>query len=117
MKYTEPSIATRPKEYDEEGYDEIIIVPIFLTVSSHYSHDIPVICGVIQDPKIKADLAEEKIKVYSPKSKVSISPPLDYNTLLKKNVERRVKALSKDADNEAILLVAYGDEQYNQQWE
>lgn len=117
MEYTEPSIATRLKEYDEEGYDEIIVVPIFLTVSSHYSHDIPVICGLSQDPKIKAELAEEKIEVYSPKAKVSIAPPLDYNTLLKKNVERRVKVLSKNSSNEAVLLVAYGDEQYNQQWE
>ena len=117
MEYTEPSIASRLKEFDNEGFDEIVVVPIFLTVSSHYSHDIPVICGLSADPKIKASLAEEKIEVYSPKAKVTIAPPLDYNTLLKKNVERRVKALSKDTENEAILLVAYVDEQYNQQWE
>ena len=92
-------------------------MPIFLTVSSHYSHDIPVICGLSAEPKIKAQLAEEKIEVYSLKAKVVIAPPLDYNTLLKKNVERRVKSLSKDAANEAVLLVAYGDEQYKQQWE
>ena len=45
MEYTEPSIATRMKEFDKEGFDEVIVVPIFLTVSSHYSHDIPVILG------------------------------------------------------------------------
>ncbi len=117
MEYTEPSIATRLKEFDEENYDEVIVVPIFLTASSHYSHDIPVICGLTSDPKIEAQLKEEKIDTYSPKAKVKITPPLDYNTLLKKNIERRVKALSKDAGNEAVLLVAYGDEQYNQQWE
>lgn len=116
MEYTEPSIATRLKEYDEEGYDEIVIVPIFLTVSSHYSHDIPVICGVSTDPKIQEDLAKEKIDVYKPKARVSIAPPLDYTTILKKNVERRVNALSKDGTNEAVLLVAYGDADYDQQW-
>ena len=42
---------------------------------------------------------------------------MDYSTLLKKNVEKRVEALSQDADNEAVLLVAYGDAEYNQQWE
>ena len=42
---------------------------------------------------------------------------MDFTTLLKKNIARRVKKLSKDASNEAVLLVAYGDEQYNQQWE
>lgn len=117
MEYNEPSLATRLKEYDEEGYEQIVVVPIFLTVSSHYSHDIPVICGISADPKIKEELAKEEIEVYKPKASVSIAPPLDYSTLLKKNIERRVNALSKDAENEAVLLVAYGDEQYNQQWE
>ena len=118
MEYTEPSIATRMKEFDEEGYDEVIVVPIFLTVSGHYSHDIPVILGVSADPKAKDYMiGKEKIEVYKAKARVSIAPPLDYSTILKKNVERRVNALSKDADNEGVLLVAYGDQQYNQQWE
>lgn len=117
MEYTEPSIATRMKEFDAEGYDEVIVVPIFLTVSSHYSHDIPVILGVSSDPKAKEEIAKEKIEVYKAKARISITPPLDYSTILKKNIERRVMALSKDAKNEGVLLVAYGDKMYNQQWE
>lgn len=117
MEYTEPSIATRLKEFDEEGFDEVVLIPIFLTVSSHYSHDIPVICGLQADPKIQETLKKEKIEVYKAKARVTITPPLDYTTILKKNVERRVNALSKDAENEAVLLVAYGDADYNQQWE
>lgn len=117
MEYNEPSIATRLKEFDEEGFDEVVLVPIFLTVSSHYSHDIPVICGLQVDPKIQETLKKEKIEVYKAKAKVTIAPPLDYTTILKKNVERRVIALSENADNEGVLLVAYGDADYNQQWE
>ncbi len=117
MEYNEPSIATRLKEFDEEGFDEVVLIPIFLTVSSHYSHDIPVICGLQADPKIQETLKKEKIEVYKANARVTITPPLDYTTILKKNVERRVNALSKDAENEAILLVAYGDADYNQQWE
>ena len=49
MECTEPSIATRLKEFDEESYDAVVVAPIFLTVSSHYSHDIPVICGLSAD--------------------------------------------------------------------
>ncbi len=118
MEYTEPSIATRMKEFDKEGFDEVIVVPIFLTVSSHYNHDIPVILGISADPKAKEYIiGKEKIEVYKAKARVSIAPPLDYSTLLKKNVEKRVKALSKSPENEGVLLVAYGDAQYNQQWE
>lgn len=117
MEYTEPSIATRLTEFDAEGYDEVVVVPIFLTVSSHYSHDIPVICGLSADAKIKAELDKEKIAVYKGKLRITITPPLDYTAILKKNIARRVKALSTDAENEGVLLVAYGDAQYNQQWE
>jgi hypothetical protein len=118
MEYTEPSIATRMREFDNEGFDEVIVIPIFLTVSSHYSHDIPVILGVSADPKAKEYMiGKEKIDVYKPKARVTIAPPLDYSTILKKNIERRVKALSEDPENEGVLLVAYGDAQYNQQWE
>lgn len=117
MEYNEPSIATQLKYFDENGFTDVILVPIFLTVSSHYSHDIPVIAGLSSDPKIKEELAKEKIEVYKAKARVTITPPLDFTTLLKKNIARRVEALSKDASNEAVLLVAYGDEQYNQQWE
>jgi len=117
MEYTEPSIATSLKEFDEEGYDEVVVVPIFLTVSSHYSHDIPVICGISVDPKIQESLKKEEIEVYKPKARVTIAPPLDYTTILKKNVERRVKALNGGTGDEAVLLVAYGDADYNQQWE
>ncbi|MGB0391954.1 MAG: sirohydrochlorin chelatase, partial [Salibacteraceae bacterium] len=117
MEYTEPSIATRMKEFDEEGYDEVVVVPVFLTVSSHYSHDIPVIVGLSADPKIQEELKKEKIDVYRAKAKVTIAPPLDYSSILKKNIERRVLAQSENPENEGVLLVAYGDQQYNQQWE
>ena len=117
MEYTEPSIATRMKEFDEAGYDQVVVVPVFLTVSSHYSHDIPVIVGLSSDPKIKAELDKESIEVYRAKARVTITPPLNYSSILKKNIERRVKALSNNPENESVLLVAYGDQQYNQQWE
>ena len=117
MEYNEPSIATQMKWFDDNGFTDVVVVPIFLTVSSHYSHDIPVIVGLSSDPKILEQLAEEEIEVYKSKARAIITPPLDYTTILKKNVARRVEALSEDADNEAVLLVAYGDEQYNQQWE
>ena len=51
MEYNEPSIATQMKGFDAEAYDEVIVVPLFLTVSSHYSHDIPVILGQKKEKK------------------------------------------------------------------
>ncbi len=64
MEYNEPSIATRLKEYDAEGFTDVVIIPIFLPVSPH-SFD---------------------------------------------------EALSRDAGNEGLVLIGYGDESYEKEW-
>ncbi|KXX71714.1 sirohydrochlorin chelatase [Flammeovirga sp. SJP92] len=117
MEYTEPSIATQMKKFDEENYDRVIVVPIFLTISSHTSNDIPNIVGLANDPKVKASLKEEGIDTYTSKARVVVTPLLDFPTVLKKNITRRAKALSNGSGDEGVALIAYGDEEFNQQWE
>ncbi|ANQ51188.1 hypothetical protein KMW28_17280 [Flammeovirga yaeyamensis] len=117
MEYTEPSIATQMKKFDEENYDRVIVVPIFLTISSHTSNDIPNIVGLTNDPKVKESLKEEGIETYASKARVTVTPLLDYPTVLKKNITRRAKALSNGSGDEGVALIAYGDAEFNQQWE
>lgn len=116
MEYTEPSIASRLKEFDAENYTDIIIVPIFLTVSPHTFDDIPTIIGQKEDPQSKENLKIEKIECYTPKAKTHITPNLDFTDILKKNITRRVKEISKDAANEGLVLIGYGDETYDKEW-
>ena len=116
MEYTGPSIADQLKEFDKEGYDEVVIVPLFLTVSSHTESDIQNIVGVKKNPDVIASLKEEEIEIYSPKAKVIMTPLLDFPNLLKKNIARRYKALSNGENNDGLVLVAYGSTPYNQQW-
>jgi len=116
MEYTEPSIATRLKEFDAEGFTDIIIVPIFLTVSPHTFDDIPTIIGQKEDPQSKELLKVENIERYTPKAKTYITPNLDFRDILKKNVLRRVKNLSKNPQNEGLVLIGYGDETYEKEW-
>ncbi|MBK7106232.1 MAG: cobalamin biosynthesis protein CbiX [Ignavibacteriae bacterium] len=116
MEYNEPSIATRLKEFDKENYTDIILVPIFLTVSSHSFDDIPTIIGRKKDKHSIELLKIEKIERYTPKAKVHITPLLDFTDILQKNVVRRVIALSKNVSNEGLVLIAYGDKTYNKEW-
>ena len=116
MEYTEPSIATRLKEFDAEGYTDIIIVPVFLTVSPHTFDDIPTIIGQKEDPQSKEMLKIEKIECYKPKANTYLTPNLDFTDILKKNVLRRVKGLSKAPENEGLVLIGYGDETYDKEW-
>lgn len=116
MEYTEPSIATRLKEFDQEGYTDVIIVPVFLTVSPHTFDDIPTIIGQKTDSKSLEVLKIEKIERYTPRARIKITPNLDFTEILKHNVERRVRALSAGFPEEGLVLIGYGDESYEKEW-
>ena len=116
MEYTEPSIATRLKEFDKEGYTDVIIVPVFLTVSPHSFDDIPTIIGQKEDPQSMELLKLEKIERYTPKAKTHLTPLLDFTDILQKNILRRYTEISKDASKEGLVMMAYGDETYVKEW-
>ncbi len=116
MEYTEPSIATRMKQFDSAGYTDVIIVPIFLTVSSHSFDDIPTIIGTKEDPQSLETLKIEKIERYVAKAKTHITPLLDFTTILEQNILRRYQAISKNSKDEGLALIAYGDAGYNDEW-
>lgn len=116
MEYVEPSIATRLKELDQEGFTDVIIVPVFLTVSAHTFDDIPTIIGKKTDPQSLATMRLEKIERYQPKARVIIAPNLDFSGVLKTNVLRRVRALSTKPEAEGVVLIAYGDDTYEREW-
>lgn len=120
MEYTEPSIATRMKEFDAEGYDEVIIVPLFITVSGHTNTDIPHIVGLTHDLAAVERLRDrENIEVYNPRARVTIASTIDATRFLTDNIVRRTKSLlkSEDGKNFGVTLAAYGDKDFNQQWE
>ncbi len=116
MEYNEPSIATRLKEFDKENFTDVILVPIFMTVSSHSFDDIPTIIGAKEDKQSLELLKIERIERYKPKAKVHVTPLLDFSKVLQLNVVRRVKALTKNKENEGVVLIAYGDKTYNKEW-
>lgn len=116
MEYNEPSIATRLREFDAEGYTDVIIVPVFLTVSPHSFDDIPTIIGQKEDPQSLEVMKIEKIERYTPKAKTTITPLLDFTDIVQKNILRRVQAISTDSTNEGLVMIAYGDETYTKEW-
>lgn len=116
MEYTEPSIATRLKEFDKEGFTDVVLVPIFLTVSSHSFDDIPTLIGQKDNPESIESFRLENMERYTPKAMVHIAPLLDFTDILKKNILKRFKEMSRDAANEGLVLIAYGDKTYDAEW-
>jgi sirohydrochlorin ferrochelatase len=116
MEYTEPSIATRMREFDAEGFSDVIVVPVFLTVSTHTFDDIPTILGRKEDPQSLQTLKLEGIERYAPRARTHFAPRLDFSSLLRENVLRRARRLSRDPAREGLVLIAYGDRTYDRQW-
>lgn len=116
MEYTEPSIATQLEALDAEGLTDVIVVPLLLTVSGHSFDDIPVISGQREDTVTASRLAAEGIRIYAPRARVHMTPLLDFTDVLRTNVERRVRQASRDGASEGVVLVAYGDEEYDAEW-
>lgn len=116
MEYTEPSIATRLKEFDADGFTDIVVVPVFLTVSPHTFDDIPTIIGKKADRQSLEMLKLEKIERYTPRANVVLAPNLDFPGVLKENILRRARLLSRNPAEEGLVLIAYGDETYEKEW-
>ncbi len=117
MEYSEPSIATRLRGFDEAGCRDVVVVPLLLTVSGHSFDDIPVICGQKEDAVTLATLRTAGVRVYRPRAGVHMAPLLDFGDLLETNVLRRVRAISRDPAAESVVLVAYGDVDYDPEWQ
>ncbi len=116
MEYTEPSVATTMKQFDAEGYTDVIVLPVFLTVSTHTFDDIPTILGRKSDPQSVQSLKLEGIARYTPTARTHVGPRLDFTALVKDNILRRARKLSRDPADEGLVLIAYGDQTYDRQW-
>lgn len=123
MEYTEPSIATQLRAFDEAGIERIIAVPLLLTISDHSFDDIPAICGQSDDPERVAELAKEQIEVYRPSAEISFAPLLDFSDLVRTNLARRVRAmLGRQSGDVAsrprtgLALIGYGSAEFDDDW-
>jgi hypothetical protein len=118
-EYTDPSVAQQMEAFDKEGFDEVIVLPMFLTVGGHTESDIPNLVGLKNDPKALEQLPKDGVPVYRPKARVTLLETIDSTGFLKANILRRTKSLLGDGDGSkfGVTLAAYGDDQHNQQWE
>lgn len=116
MEYTEPSIASQMKGFDQDGFTDVVMVPIFLTISPHSFDDIPTIVGQKEDAQLVERLKEEGIECYASKARTHLTPLLDFSNVLQTNVLRRSRELSRYPEKEGLVLIGYGDETYEKEW-
>ncbi len=122
MEYTEPSIASQLRAFDESGIERVIVVPLLLTISDHSFDDIPTICGLASDPDRVAELEKEKIEIYRPRARLEFAPLLDFSGLVRTNLARRVRAIvgrrvgDGAGRGDGLVLVGYGSADFEDEW-
>lgn len=109
MEYTEPSVATVVKDCVAQGADTIFALPLFIAPSSHTEEDLPNIFGMKYNKYVRADLAEEKTELLHTNIPIVLGPTFYYSYVLEKAMMQRIKEMSKDEANEAVIFLAHGD--------
>ncbi len=117
MEFTEPTIATVIKDCEAQNCDTVFAIPLFIVPSGHSEDDIPNIIGHKFNPATVKALKAEGTQFVHSKIHIVLGPTLGgYGDALEKITAENVKALSKNPKDEAILILAHGDNMYGGFW-
>jgi len=112
LEMAKPTIADAVAELTAQGCRRIIAVPMFIAASGHVQYDVPVVLGVLHDPKVAEKLREEGIALVRPEIPIMLTPPLSETRALDKYALSEVKRLSRAPKREALLLLLHGDDEF-----
>lgn len=112
LEFTEPDVPSMVAELEAEGCDRIIAVPLFIAPSGHSLFDIPTVLGAYSSPAMKALIAEEGGRVASPKVPITLTQTLYSGDALLAYAVDEVKRLSTNPKEEALVVLAHGDENH-----
>lgn len=116
MEYTEPSVATVVKDCLAQGADTIFALPLFIAPSSHTEEDLPNILGMKYNKYVREQLAEENTEMVHASVPVIMGPTFYYSYVLEKAMMQRIRHLSKDPADEAVVFLAHGDPERTGFW-
>jgi protoheme ferro-lyase len=108
LEFTQPDIATGVEFLEKAGCDHIIAVPLFIAPSSHTHFDLPAALGIYTSPEIRKILKSEGARIACPKIPVTVTQTLDAGNILDQFALSEFKRLSKDPENEALVLLSHG---------
>lgn len=116
MEFAKPTVADGVRELEQAGCSRIVAVPLLIAPSSNSHWDIPALLGIYSDKKMQEELKAEGAEIIRSKLPITVTPTLDCGDLIPEIMLDRVKKLSKTPDNEALVLLAHGDEMISSSW-
>ncbi|HID21670.1 MAG TPA: hypothetical protein EYP14_04640, partial [Planctomycetaceae bacterium] len=107
LELTQPDIPTAVEELQRAGCERIVAVPLFIAPSGHTLFDVPAVLGIFFSPELKAALNREGLTTARPSVPVVLTETLG-EELLAEFVLSEVRRLSKQPEDEALVLLAHG---------
>ncbi|RLB88877.1 MAG: hypothetical protein DRH50_14550 [Deltaproteobacteria bacterium] len=116
MEFASPTVADGIREMEEAGCTRIVVVPLLIAPSSHSFWDIPTLLGLYSDEELETELRREGASIVRSRLPITLTPTLDKGDLIPEIMVDRVKTLSKDPGNEAVVILAHGDTSTKSLW-
>jgi hypothetical protein len=110
MEFTKPNVADGIAELEQAGCNRIVTVPLLIAPSSHSHWDIPALLGIYSNAEIEKNLNEEGARLLRSKVPITLTTTLSESDVIEKVMLKRVRRLSHDPNNEAVVLLAHGSE-------
>ncbi|MBL8788501.1 MAG: hypothetical protein JNJ59_26640 [Deltaproteobacteria bacterium] len=118
LEESTPPLADAVEASLRSGAAEVVVVPLFLTASTHQSEDVPGILGLPGPlPHVRRRLVGEGLRVLPPGLPIRLQSLGDVPDILYRNVLRRLALESRDRSHEAVVLVGYGSSIHHDLWE
>ncbi len=117
MEFNEPSIPTVINDMENKGITKVYALPLFIAPSGHSAYDVPTILGLYYDQEMIDALKKEGAKIIDTRIKITVGPTLYYDNVMKDILLDKVKALSENPKDEALVILAHGDKNFIAIWE
>ena len=117
MEFAAPSVADGVELMESAGCDRIVVVPLLIAPSTHSHRDIPSLLGLYADEQVLAILRAEGATPVRSRLPITITPTLDQGELLETVLLQRVHELSQEPENEALVVLAHGDDAFAPVWD
>lgn len=117
MEFAEPNVADGIAQMEQAGCSRIVAVPMLIAPSSHSQWDIPALLGIYSNPEIERNLLDEGAQPLRSKVPITLTATLSESDVIDKVMLKRSRELSRDPNNEAVVLLAHGSEASPAAWE
>jgi hypothetical protein len=116
LEFAEPSVHTVITEFESQGIDNIIGIPLFVAPSGHSVFDIPAVMGMYSDPVIGKTLAEEGTAIANTHTRITFGPTLHLSEAINEIMLDRVRQISTCPDSESVVIICHGSSDFMPFW-